>query len=160
MPYGNINAQLAPADVQAIKDAFAAALAKLPFAVNLTPDERKALTKTGPDSVSYVQDALSAVVAAPAVFPASVDAPGYTNDVNLFTVLTELTTLAQSVASTIDDTRMAVGSEAMQTANAIYGYAKTAQKNTPGLKPIVDKLGARYAKLTGPRKQTPAAKPA
>ena len=138
MPYGNINAQLAPADVQAIKDAFAAALAKLPFAVNLTPDERKALTKTGPDSVSY----------------------GYTNDVNLFTVLTELTTLAQSVASTIDDTRMAVGSEAMQTANAIYGYAKTAQKNTPGLKPIVDKLGARYAKLTGPRKQTPAAKPA
>ena len=50
MPYQNINAAISPADVQAVKDSFATILAKLPFLVNLTPNERKGLLKTGPGS--------------------------------------------------------------------------------------------------------------
>ncbi|HVG19397.1 MAG TPA: hypothetical protein VNI02_10110 [Blastocatellia bacterium] len=34
MPYQNINATISPADVQAVKDSFAAILGKLPFLVN------------------------------------------------------------------------------------------------------------------------------
>lgn len=59
MPNPNTDAALSAADAQAIKDAFAAALAKISLAVNLTQDDRKKLTKTGPDSVSYVRDALT-----------------------------------------------------------------------------------------------------
>ena len=59
MPYQNIDANVAAADLQAIKDSVATILAKLPFLVNLTTDERKAIFKTGPDSLSFVQNALS-----------------------------------------------------------------------------------------------------
>ena len=55
MPYQNISAQLAAADIQAVKDAVAAIRQKLPFLVSLTADERKKIFKTGPDSVSFVQ---------------------------------------------------------------------------------------------------------
>ena len=148
----NIDAVLATQDIQAIKTAFETVLSKLPFAVNLTPDDRKKLTKTGSDSVGYVQDALTGLQANPTAFPGTLDATAFGKDVTLFTVLTELTTLAQSVAETLDDTRMAVGSEAMSQANQVYTYAKTAAKTTPGLQSLVDQLGARYANLTGPRK--------
>nr|VFK13799.1 MAG: hypothetical protein BECKLPF1236A_GA0070988_1009410 [Candidatus Kentron sp. LPFa]VFK29580.1 MAG: hypothetical protein BECKLPF1236C_GA0070990_1009010 [Candidatus Kentron sp. LPFa] len=40
-----------------------------------------------------------------------------------------------------DDTRLAVGGEAMQEATQVYNYVKTAAKTTPGLKPIADQLG-------------------
>nr|VFJ60637.1 MAG: hypothetical protein BECKFM1743C_GA0114222_102778 [Candidatus Kentron sp. FM]VFJ60879.1 MAG: hypothetical protein BECKFM1743A_GA0114220_102738 [Candidatus Kentron sp. FM]VFK13132.1 MAG: hypothetical protein BECKFM1743B_GA0114221_102677 [Candidatus Kentron sp. FM] len=60
MPYQNIDASLSPADVKAVKDAFDTVLKKLPFLVNLTPQERRATFKAGPDSVSFVQNALTA----------------------------------------------------------------------------------------------------
>ena len=53
MPQPNINVSVPTADVQAIKDAFALILNKLPFLVHLTPDERKSMFKTGPDSLSF-----------------------------------------------------------------------------------------------------------
>nr|VFJ94349.1 MAG: hypothetical protein BECKH772A_GA0070896_100711 [Candidatus Kentron sp. H]VFJ95237.1 MAG: hypothetical protein BECKH772B_GA0070898_100741 [Candidatus Kentron sp. H]VFK01637.1 MAG: hypothetical protein BECKH772C_GA0070978_100701 [Candidatus Kentron sp. H] len=52
--------------------------------------------------------------------------------------------MAASVASQIDDTRLAVGGEAMQEATQVYNYVKTAAKTTPGLKPIADQLGERW----------------
>jgi hypothetical protein len=60
MPYQNINATLSTADLQAVKDSFAAILEKLPFLVNLTASERKGLLKAGPDSLSFLQNASSA----------------------------------------------------------------------------------------------------
>ena len=154
MPYQNIDAVLAPDDVQAIKDSLNDILSRLPFVINLTEDERKQITKTGEGSVAFVQDALTGLQANPTVFPAALNAASFKKDVDLFTVLSELTPLVESLAEKLDDTRMAVGGEAMQSANQVYAYAKTAQKTTPGMKPLVDKLAARYAKLTGPRKKT------
>nr|VFJ68327.1 MAG: hypothetical protein BECKFW1821B_GA0114236_11432 [Candidatus Kentron sp. FW] len=60
MPYQNIDASLSPADVKAVKDAFDTVLKKLPFLVNLTSQEQKNTFKAGPDSVSFVQNALTA----------------------------------------------------------------------------------------------------
>nr|VFK21080.1 MAG: hypothetical protein BECKLPF1236B_GA0070989_12363 [Candidatus Kentron sp. LPFa] len=39
MPYQNIDASLSPADAKAVKDAFDTVLKKLPFLLNLTPQE-------------------------------------------------------------------------------------------------------------------------
>ena len=52
MPYQNIEATVPAVDVQAIKDAVATILTKLPFLVNLTTEQRKVIFKTGPDSLS------------------------------------------------------------------------------------------------------------
>nr|VFK46751.1 MAG: hypothetical protein BECKTC1821D_GA0114238_103520 [Candidatus Kentron sp. TC] len=83
MPYQNIDAS-PPADVKAVKDAFDAVLKKLPFLVNLTPQERKNTFKAGPDSVSFVQNALTAAQDHPDVLPASFGTKEFKNDVNLF----------------------------------------------------------------------------
>lgn len=146
MPYQNIDAVVSAADLQAIKDAFAVVLNKLPFLVNLTVAERKSTFKAGPNSLSFLTRAATAAQANPAIFPASLDIPAFQKDVNLFVVLTELGTLADSVASQIDDTRLAVGGEAMQESSLVYKYVQTAAKNTPGLKPVAEDLGERFKK--------------
>ncbi|MDT5060478.1 MAG: hypothetical protein QOH63_937 [Acidobacteriota bacterium] len=155
MPYQNINVTISPADVQAVKDSFAAILEKLPFLINLTANERKALLKTGPGSLSFVQNASSAAQNNATIFPASFNTADFQKDVDLLATLTELGTLASSVASRIDDTRLAVGSEAMQQATQVYNYVKTAAKNTPGLKPLAEQLGERFQKSRKPKEPKP-----
>src|SRR5436305_1228085 len=111
MPYQNINATVPVADAQAVKDAFALIVNKLLFLVTLTPAERQSTFKTGPDSLSFIQNALTAAQANPTILPASFSTAEFKNDVDLFAVLTEFATLAASIASQIDDTRLAVGGE-------------------------------------------------
>jgi hypothetical protein len=156
MPYQNIDATLSAADLQAVKESFARILEKLPFLVNLTVEERRATFKAGPNSLSFVTNALTAAQANPAILPVSFNTAAFQRDVDLFTVLTELGTLAASVASQIDDTRLAVGGEAMQQATQVFSYVKTAAKTTPGLKPVAEQLGERFQKVS---KQKKLAKP-
>jgi hypothetical protein len=68
--------------------------------------------------------------------------------VDLFEMLTELGETADSVASQIDDTRLAVGGEAMQEATQVYKYVKAAEKTTPGLKPLADRLGEQFQRAS------------
>jgi len=149
MSFPNIDASVSAADLQAIKDAFAAIKAKLPFLVNLTNEDRKKMTKTGSDSLTFVTKALSSAQANPNIFPGSFDRAAFQRDVDLFAVLTELTTLANQVAEQIDDTRMAVGGEAFRQATQTYDYVKTAAKTQPGLKGLADELGERFKKGGG-----------
>jgi len=156
MPYHNINATISDPDVQAIKDAIAVIEQKLPFLVNLTANERKAIFKTGPDSVSFVNNTLSAVQNFPDIFPASFDTEGFQHDVALFIVLTELCTLLLSLASKVDDTRLAVGGETMGAARLAYKYIQAAAETTPGLKPVAEQLAERFQRVN---KQKPPAPP-
>jgi hypothetical protein len=151
MPYQNIDANVSTADLQAIRDAFELIAAKLPFLVSLTPDERKATFKAGPDSLSFLTNAATAVRNNPTIFPATFDATGFLKDVDLLAQLTEVGSVADSILSRIDDTRVAVGGEAMQNGSQVYKYVTTAAKITPGLKPIAEQLGQRFKKL-GKRK--------
>lgn len=144
MPYQNIDAAVSAADLQAIKDAFALIASKLPFLVNLTVEERRSIFKAGPDSLSFLTNAATAARANPTIFPPSFDRDGFLKDVELFAVLTEIDTLANSISSRIDDTRLAVGGEAMQGGSQVYKYVNTAAKDTPGLKPVAEQLGERF----------------
>nr|VFK74499.1 MAG: hypothetical protein BECKMB1821H_GA0114242_100564 [Candidatus Kentron sp. MB] len=75
----------------------------------------------------------------------------------LFTALSEIGTLIASLASEIDDTRIAVGGEAMQEASQLYTYVKAAAKTTPGLKPIAEQLGERFRQAKKKKKPEAAA---
>jgi hypothetical protein len=158
MPYQNISATVSDATIQSIKDAVASIQQKLPFLISLTPDERKAIFKTGPNSLSFVENALQAAENNPDIFPKSFDADEFESDVNLFAALTDINTVVAQLASEIDDTRMAVGGEAMQEATEVYNYVKAAVKKSPGLKPVADQLGARFQKAGKPAPAAAAAK--
>lgn len=158
MPYQNIDATISDGDLKDVKDAFAVIVSKLPFLVTLTVEERRATFKAGPDSLSFLTNASTAAKGNPTIFPASFDSEGFQKDVALFGVLTEIGTLADSISSRIDDTRLAVGGEAMQNGSQVYKYVTTAAKTTPGLKPVAEQLGERFKKL-GKKKETPNPKP-
>jgi uncharacterized phage infection (PIP) family protein YhgE len=154
MAYQNISAQLTAANIQAVKTAIAAIEAELPFLVTLTPAERKSLFKTG-NSLTFVQNSLQAAKNNPTVVPGSFNVTEFESDVTLFGVLTELGTLVAQLATKLDDTRMAVGSEAMNEAAQVYGYVKSAAKTIPGLKPVADQLAERFQRAST-AKTTPA----
>ena len=155
MPYQNIDATVSVADLQAIKDAFATIKAKLPFLVSLTNDERKSIVKTGAGSLSFVTKAFTAAQENPTIFPGSFDKDAFGRDCDLFATLTELNTLANQIAEQIDDTRMAVGGEAMRQAMQTYDYVKTGAKTNPGLKTVADELGERFRKSSTATAATP-----
>jgi hypothetical protein len=55
----------------------------------------------------------------------------------------------QQLTEQVDDTLMAVGSEAMTSSLTVYDYVKTASKRTPGLKTVAEQLGERFKAIKG-----------
>ena len=157
MPYQNISATLSSADVQAIRDAIAIIRSKLLFLVNLTDAERQKLFKMKDKSIPFVQDALSGAQDHPEILPTTFNVAEFSKDVLLAVALHEVLALLQSLTSSVDDTLMAVGSEAMAEARQVYEYVKVAAKTTPGLKPLLDRLAARFAH--GPQQVPPPSTP-
>ena len=156
MAYKNLSAELADADVQAIKSSLAAIRKKLPFLITLAPDERKQLFKMGDKSLAFVENSLLAAKNNPDVLPASFEVAEYEKDVRLAVSLSEVATAIAQLASDVDDTRMAVSSEAIGASTDVYNYVKTAAKPTPGLKPVAEQLSARFTKTAKPAVQPPA----
>ena len=101
----------------------------------------------------FVEHAQTAADNNPTILPGSFNAANFDSHVGLFATLTDINTSIAQLTSSVDDTRMAVGSEAMNEARQVYEYVKSAAKNTPGLKPVADQLGERF-------QHTSAAKPA
>ena len=149
MPYQNITATLSDADIQEIKAALQTIQNKLPFLVNLTADERRSLVKMGDKSLAFVNNSLNAAQANRDIFPASFDVEEFMRDYHLAVALTELLAGLRKLEEKVDDTLLAVGSEAMNSSLTVYNYVKTAAKNTPGLKSLAEQLGERFKAIKG-----------
>jgi len=154
MPYQNIDATLSAANVTAVKDAITTIIQNLPFLVSLTNDERKSLFKTGANRLSLVVDAAAIAQNFPNIFPAAFDTAAFLRDVALFQTLTELKLQIDSLASQVDDTCVALGSEAAKEALQVKDYADAAVDTVPGLRPLVERIGQHFE-----RSRNPAAAP-
>jgi hypothetical protein len=144
MPYQDINATLSDADLKDIRQAIATIQQKLPFLITLNMMERKRLFKMGDKRLAFVQTSLSAAQSNQTILPASFDLEGFSNDYHLATALMEIEMLLNQLSEQVDDTLLAVGSEAMMSSLTVYDYVKTAAKKTPGLKGIAEQLGTLF----------------
>jgi hypothetical protein len=144
MSYQNIDATLSAANITAIKDAIATITQNLPFLVSLTNDERKSLFKTGASRLSLIVDAAAIVQNFPDIFPAAFDKEAFLRDVVLFQQLSELKLQIDSLASQVDDTCVALGSESAKEALQVKDYGEAAQDRVPGLRPLLEKLGQHF----------------
>lgn len=144
MPYQNISAQLTETDVQEIRAALATIQTRMPFLINLTVEERRKLFKMGNKSLAFVNNSLTAAQSNRDILPASFDLDEFISDYQLATTLSEIHLSLQQLTEKVDDTLMAVSSEAMGSSLTVYDYVKTAAKKTPGLKAIADQLGERF----------------
>ncbi|WNZ22023.1 hypothetical protein HJG54_03510 [Leptolyngbya sp. NK1-12] len=144
MPYSDINTTLTDAELQEIKQAIATIQQKLPFLITLSAEERKRLYKMGDKRLAFVQNSLSVAQSNRNILPASFDLEGFANDYRLASNLSELLMLLRQLTEQVDDTLMAVSSEAMSSSLTVYDYVKTAAKKTPGLKAIAEQLGSLF----------------
>ncbi|WP_341528282.1 hypothetical protein WKK05_02700 [Nostoc sp. UHCC 0302] len=148
MPYQNITGSITPADIQEIKAALQIVQKKLPFLVTLSTEERRKLVKMGDKSLAFVNNSVTAAQSNREILPASFDVDEFVRDYQLATTLTELLISMRQLTEQVDDTLLAVGSEAMTSSLTVYDYVKTAAKKTPGLKTIAEQLGERFKAIS------------
>ncbi|BAY25855.1 hypothetical protein NIES2100_56630 [Calothrix sp. NIES-2100] len=149
MAYQNINAAISPEDIQEIKASLQTIHKKLPFLVTLSAEERQKLVKMGDKSLAFVNNSVTAAQSNRDILPASFNVEEFVRDYQLATTLTELLTSMRQLTEQVDDTLLAVGSEAMSSSLTVYDYVKTAAKKTPGLKTLAEQLGERFKALKG-----------
>lgn len=139
-----ISATLTQANIDAVKAAIVAIGVQVPFLISLSKQERKTLTKVGPKSVDFVQEAYNASQNFPTILPPSFDKVEYGKDSALFKSLGEIKLLINSLNEKIDSTYMAVGAESMNASLTVYELVRSASKSTPGLKSVKDELSKRF----------------
>ena len=112
MSTNRVSASLSPADQKAVLDAIATIKQKLPFLIDLSPEERRALPKLGDKSRIFVSKAAEIAVQNPDFLPRSFDVDEMRRDVTLLEALQPITLALTQLQELVDDTQLEVGSEA------------------------------------------------
>ncbi|MER3589903.1 MAG: hypothetical protein C4322_20420, partial [Mastigocladus sp. ERB_26_1] len=128
MAYQNVTATLSEADIQEIKAALQTIQQKLPFLITLSNEERRKLVKMGDKSLAFVNNSLTAAQSNRDILPPSFDLEEFVRDYQLANSLTEVLLRLRQLTEQVDDTLLAVGSEAMSSSLTVYDYVKTAAK--------------------------------
>jgi hypothetical protein len=145
MPDNRISATLSPADQQAVRAAVNTIREKLSFLVDLTPEERRTLLKMGDKSRSFVTQALTVGEQNEDILPRSFDVAEMRKDVDLLAALEPVMASLSQLSELVEDTYMAVGSEAYISALLVYQFARAAGKGA-ALDGALDALGQRFAR--------------
>jgi hypothetical protein len=153
MSYQNISAELSEEDLQIVNTALATILDRLPFLVNLTPEERHDLFKMGDKSLAFVSKGIQVAERNQNILPSSFDLPEFTRDFELSQALHDILSQLHQLTEKVDDTLLAVGSEAMRSSLSVYDYVKAAAKHQPGLKSVSDQLGERFKAIGQTRRR-------
>jgi hypothetical protein len=156
MTDNRISASLSQADRQAVLDAINTIRAKLPFLIDLSPEERRTLPRMGDKSRGFVAQAFEIAVQNPDILPRSFDVEEMRKDVELLAALSPIMAALAQLNELVDDTYMAVGSEAYAAALLLYQYARASGKGA-ALDSALDALGQRFARKS---RSAPAANPA
>ena len=155
MQDNRISATLSDADRQAVMTAIDTIRQKLPFLTDLTPEERRILPKMGDRSRAFVTQALELATQNPSILPGSFNSAEMRRDVELLSALDPILTALMQLGELVEDTYMAVGSEAYTSALLVYQFARAAGRGS-ALDGVLDGLAQRFARKTA----RPTPKPA
>lgn len=147
MPVNKLNITLTPEEVDAINEAIQILKNSLPFGLNLTKEERLALSNIQDDRLSFVEKVVVdyAPVNANLVSGFAGTLANAVNDLTLYEQLRNVILQLQSVVETYTDTQQVAGNEAYEFSLEFYGTAQRAAKNNvPGTDAIVDDLGKLF----------------
>lgn len=156
MATNQVSATLTQADRDAALAAITTLKEKLPFLIDLTVEEKKALPKMGDKSRAFVSKALEVATQNPDFLPRSFDLEEMRKDVQLFETMYPIVMAMTQLQELLDDTYVTVGSEAYSAALQVYNYAKASGQGA-GLEAVVDELGQRFARKSKKEKPQTAA---
>ena len=132
--------------------------AKLPFMIDLTVEDRRNLPKMGDKSRAFVDQGLVLATQNEGILPRNFDLDEYRRDVTLVRQLEPVVMAMRQLMSRLDDTYLAVGSDAYSQTLVVYQAAKLAGKDG-SLDQHLDTLAKRFARKTpgpGNGAQSPA----
>ena len=127
---------------------------KLPFLIDLSPEERQTLPKMGDKSRAFVNGALQLAEQDDQYLPRSFDVAEMRKDVELADALDPIAVALRQLSEFVDDTYIEVGSEAYTAALVVYQSAK---RNGQGaaLDGLLDALGQRFARKSKEKPDEP-----
>ena len=157
MSDNRVDAVLTAADAQAVLAAIQTIRTKLPFLIDLSPDEKRSLPALGDASRGFVAKAIEGAKQTPDFLPRSFDVATAQRDLELFDTLLPISLALSQLSELLGDTVHAAGGEAYLDARAIYQFAKNAPPSF-GLDQFVKDLATRFARRTTPA--TPPTPPA
>jgi hypothetical protein len=146
-----LSATLSVPDLEAITQAVEAIQARLPFLVNLTPEERQAYARLGDRSLAFVEKALAYARENPGLVPPYLNVAEFERDMALIGQLQSIARPLRSLVEALEDTLMLGGSESYSAALTFYASVRTAQRlNVAGTKTIYEALRARFPGHSAP----------
>jgi len=150
MTDNRIDSSLSSTDQQAVREAIAAIREKLPFLVDLTPEESKSLSRMGDKSRAFVAKALEVAESNPDILPRAFDVAEMRQDLELYEALYPIAMQLAQLAELVGDTLALAGSEALTSARMVYKFAKASSLDA-GLEPLIEDMSKRY-RAQGQRK--------
>ena len=121
----------------------------MPFLIALSPLERSHSSNVGPKSLNAAQVSLLAAREYPAILPAGFDLAHFERTVQVFGGLSQCQTALKELSTDVQDTLLAVGTDALKGTQQIRALVKAAVKTTPGLSEIAQRLTTRTQRGVG-----------
>ena len=145
MAYRNVSAEISDEtvgqQVQRMKDIEL----DLPFIINLTIEERKTLPLMGDKSIPFVEKSIEFARQEPKLVTNFLDVDELARDLALARQLKKILNVIEPLYEKVQDTYLAVGSEAFAAARTFYRTVKNAAKSgVPGADAIASELSKRY----------------
>jgi hypothetical protein len=151
-----ISASLSAQDMTDIMDAFATIKAKLPFLINLTPEEKRRMPNISTERGGMVDTFTSEMGLHPELIPTYVDMPELAIDTALFTQLETIRSCANELCEGINDTHQALGSDMYLAFLSFYNNVKQAAKRAVvGADSIFQNLRRFFQRGSPPPPPTP-----
>ena len=107
-------------------------------------EERKKFRKMGPKSVDYVNENLLGANQFPGSLPSDFPVEEFANDVDAINKLYPLLVASQALTEALNDTLLALSSDAMKEADEVYGFLKIASKRDANAKALVEQIARRF----------------
>ncbi len=145
MSQNRIDSTLPAAARDEILAAIQAIRTRLPFLVDIAPEERQGLPKFGDKSVAFVHRALEVARQNPDILPRRFDLDAYGRDVALLDAMEPVRLALSRLAEHVEDTRFLVGSEAYLASLEVYRQVKESPTGL-ALDETADELGKRFAR--------------
>lgn len=150
-----VSGALTDADLQEIHQAVALIRERMPFLIDLSTDEKRALALLGERSEGFVRKAREVANANPGMLPAAFDLDEMNGDLELYGRLQGIRTRLVQLLELVEDTSTGLGADILQDALAVYRFAKFV--GAEGLDELRDEMAQRFNRV-GP--STPGTRPA
>lgn len=145
MNENRVSGTLSPEDQQAVLAAIETIKQKLPFLVDLSPEDRHSLPRMGKKSRGFVEQASDLATRNPGILPRAFDLEEYQRDVALIRAMSPITIALDQLNEFADDTMVALGSDAYLASLMVYRCAKQAGIGD-ALDAQLDELAKRFAR--------------